>query len=163
MQGSMDLVLAAAEDAELLHKLQTEAFMLLYEKYRDDETSPAKESLEKITRKITEPNSDFYIICLEGEAVGGVRIRHDQRKTMDGRMSWISPIFVIPSYHNKGIATKAIQRVFELYPETHSWRLETIKQEAGNCHLYEKCGFVRAGEEHVVNEKMTLITYEKMK
>lgn len=34
-------------------------------------------------------------------------------------------------------------------------------QAKGNCHLYEKCGFVRVGEEHIVNEFMTLIDYEK--
>lgn len=35
-------------------------------------------------------------------------------------------------------------------------------QEKGNCHLYEKCGFVREGGEKAVNERMTLIGYEKM-
>jgi hypothetical protein len=39
------------------------------------------------------------------------------------------------------------------------WILETILQEQRNCHLYEKCGFVRFGGEEVVNDKMTLITY----
>ena len=43
---------------------------------------------------------------------------------------------------------------------TIEWRLDTIKQETGNCHLYEKCGFVRTGEDIVVNEKMTLVDYE---
>ena len=41
------------------------------------------------------------------------------------------------------------------------WRLDTIKQETGNCHLYEKCGFVRVGEEHVVSDRMTLVDYVK--
>lgn len=27
--------------------------------------------------------------------------------------------------------------------------------------LYEKCGFVRVGEEHVINEYMILVDYEK--
>ena len=41
------------------------------------------------------------------------------------------------------------------------WKLDTILQEPGNCHLYEKCGFVQVGEEHIINDKMTLIDYEK--
>ena len=44
---------------------------------------------------------------------------------------------------------------------TIEWRLDTIKQETGNCHLYEKCGFVRVGDDIVINEKMTLVNYVK--
>lgn len=46
MNDLIELKLITREDAECLHKLQIEAFMPLYEKYQDDATSPAKESLE---------------------------------------------------------------------------------------------------------------------
>lgn len=162
MQDDFELVLATIEDAEILHKSQIEAFIPLYERYHDHATSPAKETLEKIIWKITEQNSEFYIIRFEGENVGGIRIRRHQGEIVLKNVSWISPIFVIPSFQNKGIARKTIQKVFELYPETITWRLATIKQEKGNCHLYEKCGFVRVGTEHVINKQMTLIEYEKL-
>ena len=51
-------------------------------------------------------------------------------------------------------------KAFAMYPEVECWKLDTIKQEAGNVHLYKKCGFVQVGEEHPVNEKMTLIDFE---
>ncbi len=76
-------------------------------------------------------------------------------------MFYISPIFILPTYQNKGIAYTVIQLLFEKYKQAVAWRLDTILQEKGNCHLYEKCGFVRVGEEKKVNEKMTLIDYEK--
>ena len=103
MSDLIELKLVTEDEAECLHRLQAEAFMPLYEKYQDDDTNPAKESLERVTGKIIED-------------------------------------------HSSGI-----------YPTTIEWRLKTIKQETGNCHLYEKCGFVRAGEDIVVNEKMTLV------
>ena len=62
MNDLIELKLITREDAECLHKLQIEAFMPLYEKYQDDATSPAKESLETITKKIVDDNSDFYFI-----------------------------------------------------------------------------------------------------
>lgn len=114
MSDFIELKLVTEGEAECLHRLQAESFMPSYEKYQDDDTSPAKESLERITEKINEENSDFYFIVFHGEKVGG-----------------------------------------------NEWRLDTIKQETGNCHLYEKCGFVRVGEEIVVNEKMTLVHYMK--
>ena len=74
---------------------------------------------------------------------------------------FISPIFIIPEFQNKGIASTVIEQLFDIYPDTIEWRLDTIKQETGNCHLYEKFGFVRVGEDIVVNEKMTLVDYVK--
>lgn len=141
--------------------LQIEAFMPLYEKYQDDDTSPAKESLERVTEKIIEENADFYFIMLNGEKVGGVRVKWHQGDRVYENVNWISPIFIIPKFQNKGIASNVIEQVFDIYPNTLEWRLATIKQEAGNCHLYEKCGFVRLGEDIVVNENMTLVNYVK--
>ena len=162
MQDVIKLKLAAVADAEMLQRLQTESFMPLYEKYHDDATSPAKESMEKLIWKIEEPDSEFYIIYFEGKAVGGIRIkRHYEDGVKIENENWISPIFIIPEFQNKGIAQRVIHKVFELYPETLVWKLATIKQEAGNCHLYEKYGFIRSGTEHTVNEQMTLVWYEK--
>lgn len=49
MRDLIELKLVTEEEAESLHRLQVEAFMPLYEKYRDDDTSPAKESIERVT------------------------------------------------------------------------------------------------------------------
>ena len=64
MNDLIELKLITRKDAECLHKLQIEAFMPLYEKYHDDATSPAKESLETITKKIVDDNSDFYCLMV---------------------------------------------------------------------------------------------------
>lgn len=92
---------------------------------------------------------------------GAIRIRHYQGNIRLSNANWISPVFVIPAFQNHGIAQKAIQKAFALYPQIITWKLDAIKQEAGNCHLYEKCGFVRTGKEHIVNEYMTLVVYER--
>ncbi len=159
MNDVIELELITSGEAECLHKMQVEAFIALYEKYRDDITSPAKESLEKITQKIVEDNSDFYFILFNGKRVGGARVKwHNGRN-----VKWISPIFVIPQFQNKGIASAVIEQLFEMYSsDTIEWRLDTIKQEEKNCYLYEKCGFVRVDNETVINEKMTLVEYTKI-
>ena len=161
MSDLIELKLVTEGEAESLHRLQVEAFMPLYEKYQDDDTSPVKESLKRVTEKIIEENSDFYFIVFRGEKVGGVRVRWHQGKKVYENVNWISPIFIIPKFQNKGIASTVIEQLFDIYPDTIEWRLDTIKQERGNCHLYEKCGLVRVGEDIVVNEKMTLVDYVK--
>ena len=102
---------------------------------------------------------DANTILFNGKRVGGARVKwHNGRN-----VKWISPIFVIPQFPNKGIASAVIERLFEVYSsDTIEWRLDTIKQEEKNCYLYEKCGFVRVGDEIVINEKMTLVEYTKI-
>lgn len=41
------------------------------------------------------------------------------------------------------------------------WELDTILQEEGNCHLYEKLGYRATGATTIVNERMTLVLYRK--
>ena len=54
--------------------MQKEAFMPLYLKYRDRETSPATESLEKTLMRLSQPFTYFYFIQADGEKVGAIRI-----------------------------------------------------------------------------------------
>ena len=62
-----------------------------------------------------------------------------------------------------GVHATMGEKAFDMLPEVTTWKLETILQEPANCHLYEKCGFVRIGEDKVINENMTLIDYELKK
>ncbi|MCQ2506981.1 MAG: GNAT family N-acetyltransferase [Lachnospiraceae bacterium] len=141
-----------------LYNMQLESFMPLYEKYHD-EGSPAKESIERVYARAASPDRKYYFIVRDGARVGALNVG---RKLSDSEdCYYISPIFILPKYQNQGIGYVAIQKVFSLYPNIKVWKLDTILQESANCHLYEKCGFVRVGEEHVINEKMTLIDYEK--
>ena len=143
-------------EIDLLHEMQVKSFMPLYEKYHD-EGSPAIEPVEKIQRRFAVTNRKYYFILLDGVRVGAINIGHNDPN--EKKVSFISPLFVLPEYQNKGIGYIAIQKAFELLPEVKTWKLETLLQEPANCHLYEKCGFVRVGEEKPVNDKLTLIDY----
>lgn len=155
----VQLVKATEDDLEELHSLQVEAFMPLYEKYHDDEMSPAKESIERIREKLTRPNSFFYFVTSEGEKVGVIRIVRDYECPDDSIMH-ISPLFIRPKFQGKGYGGAAIEAAFKLWDKTSTWRLATIKEEPKNCYLYEKYGFVRTGWEEKINDLMTIVGYE---
>ena len=72
----------------------------------------------------------------------------------------ISPLFVMPEYRGKGVAQRALQTVENIHGSTN-WQLDTILQEKGNCHLYEKMGYRQTGETRIINDKMTLVFYKK--
>ena len=47
-----------------------------------------------------------------------------------------------------------------LYGKDH-WCLDTILQEKGNLHLYEKMGYHRTGKVEHINDRMDIVFYEK--
>ena len=155
--GKVTLVKAGADDAELLHRLKYEAFLPLYNVYKDDETNPVKETIDDLLPKLTANGSDYYIIEADGTPVGGVRAVSSREG--ERAVCRISPLFIIPKYQNRGIAQRAMRILFDMY-QPDLWTLSTIKQEAGNCHLYEKLGFAPTGQELVINERMTIVFYE---
>ena len=63
MNDSIELKLVTEDEAECLHRLQVEAFMPLYEKYQDDDTSPAKESLKRVQRRLLRKIQIFTSLC----------------------------------------------------------------------------------------------------
>ncbi len=157
LMSSVKLEEARFDELPMLHKMQIESFMPLYEKYHDA-GSPAVESLERIQKRAERPNRKYYFIVKDGARVGAINLGHNDPE--EKQVSFISPIFILPEFQNRGIGYAAIMKAFQLYPDVRVWKLETILQEPANCHLYEKCGFKRIGEEKIVNDAMTLIDYE---
>ena len=154
--------LAEVPESEIpdLYEMQVRSFMPLYEKYHDA-GSPAIESVDRVRRRFAVENRKYYFIMLDGARVGAINIGHNDPE--EKMVAFISPLFVLPEYQNRGIGYTAIQKAFEKLPAVTCWKLETILQEPANCHLYEKCGFVRVGEEKPVNDRMTLVDYERIK
>lgn len=157
MSRNLNLKRATLEDAELIWKMQKEAFAELLERYQDIELNPASESIDKVIMRLKQKFTYYYLLESEGEMVGAIRVVDKQEA---GKRKRISPLFILPKYRNKGLAQQAMLAVEELHGSI-GWELDTILQEEGNCRLYEKMGYQATGKTEVVNEKMTLVFYEK--
>ena len=151
------LVRATVDDAELIWKMQIEAFAELLEKYQDYDTNPGSESVEKVIMRLKQPFTYYYLMFINEDIVGAIRVVDKKEISVNKR---ISPIFIMPEYRNKGIAQLAIVEVERLHGDT-GWELDTILQEKGNCYLYEKMGYRTTGKTEIINDKLTLVFYEK--
>ena len=151
------LVRATIQDAENLWKMQIVAFHDLYAKYQDPETSPATETLEKTINRLEQSYTYFYYIKIDDTIVGAMRVIDHKE---EGKYKFLSPIFIMKEFRGRGYAQQAMQLAEEIHGSS-GWELDTILQEKGNCHLYEKMGYRQTGETKVVNERMTLVFYHK--
>lgn len=148
---------ANIHDANLIWEMQREAFADLLLKYQDYDTNPGNEPVDKVIARLEQDFTYFYLIYTDEKIAGAIRVvdykEHASRKR-------ISPLFIRKEYRNKGIAQSVITQVEELHG-SENWSLDTILQEKGNCYLYEKMGYHLTGKTKKVNDKLTLVFYEK--
>lgn len=150
------LIKASRDDMKTIWLMQKEAFGGLLEKYQDHGISPASESYERIIEKYEMQGSSYYFISDSGVNVGVIRIIDKN----DGSRKRISPLWIMPEHRNKGYAQAAIKEAERIHG-ADNWSLDTILQEKGNLHLYEKLGYHRTGKIEKINDRMDIVYYEK--
>jgi GNAT superfamily N-acetyltransferase len=148
---------AAVSEAEAIFDRQVKAFTPLLEKYKDYDTSPANETVDKVITRINDPMGGFYKILADQILVGAIRIYWKEETTQ----FWISPMFILPDFQGQGIAQKVLTLAEEMFPQAASWELATILEEERNCYLYEKMGYSKTGITKKLNEYATLVFYRK--
>ncbi len=154
---TINLVKANFEELNSILQMQVEAFAELYSKYQDTETSLATEKYEDILFRFNQPETTYYFITADNVKVGVLRVVDCKDGITRKR---ISPIFIMPEYRNNGYAQQAIKEAERIHGKQH-WKLDTIMQEKGNCYLYEKLGYHQTGKSEQINDKMTIVYYEK--
>ena len=153
---AVSLRVVAKDDMQTIWKMQIEAFSDLLHKYRDYDMSPGAESFEKVMARYEQPWTTYYFIVAGNNNVGAIRIidkKDDSRKR-------ISPIWIMPVHRNRCYAQAAITAAEQIQGSRH-WCLDTILQETGNLHLYEKMGYHRTGKIDKINDRMDIVYYEK--
>lgn len=153
---SVKLVKVKAEEVETVWRMQTEAFRGLLEKYHDYDISPAAEPLSNVQARFARPETTYWFIEAEGERVGVIRVIDRN----DGSRKRISPLWIMEEYRGKGYAQAAMKAAEEIYG-ADNWCLDTILQEKGNIHLYEKMGYRQTGRIDRIKDGMDIVYYEK--
>ena len=153
---SVTLRQAKRDEVQKIWEMQIEAFRELLEKYQDYDLSPGAEPVDKVIARFEQPWTKYFFIEAEGVDVGVIRVVDMN----DGSRKRISPLWIMKEYRGKGYAQDAILAVEELYGADY-WCLDTILQEKGNCHLYEKMGYHRTGRVEHINDRMDIVFYEK--
>jgi len=155
INSNITLQAAGVNDSEELLSMQKKVFMPLYIKYEDDETSPAKQTMDKFLRRFD--IGDYYKIFCQSDLAGSVFVYEKEPGIM--RLHIIN---ILVEYQNRGITQEVMKHLELMYPEAESWELDTILSEKQNCYLYEKMGYVKNGKIQAINDKLTLVSYRKL-
>lgn len=90
--------------------------------------------------KYTNVGTQGYIFVEDDIVFGVVRI------IIRNEFCKVSALAVLPEYQNRGIAQSALKEIEKIHSDCKYWILDTILQEKGNCHLYEKLEYVHIRE-----------------
>lgn len=138
LENKVTIALANKEDLPLFQKELQEAFTNAFREYFGDTEDELIPSDDEIQESFNSPEAVIYNILLDGERVGGVVLRIDDKTQRNS----VDLLYISSKWHSRGIGTAAWQAIEAQYPETKVWELVTPYFEKRNIHYYvNKCGF----------------------
>jgi ribosomal protein S18 acetylase RimI-like enzyme len=103
-------------------------------------------SIEKLTTELSDPNTEFYVMLLEGKAIGYLKLNMGlaQTELQDDKALEIERIYVTKEFHGKNVGQvlyeKSIQRAKERNAD-YIW-LGVWEKNPRAIQFYTKNGFV---------------------
>jgi GNAT superfamily N-acetyltransferase len=85
----------------------------------------------------------YYKMVEEGQIIGGMIVRPRKEYVYH-----LSPLYIDPAYHNRGIGKQAMYFLETAYPDAVKWTLDTPEWATRNIYFYEKLGYQRVRLEH---------------
>ena len=104
---------------------------------------------------------DYYAILVGGVMAGAIMVLEKEDRHCE-----CCGLFVDPEYHNRGIAARAFDLIWAIYPDVQRWTVGTPAWNTRTNHFYQKLGFVRIGEDGpdgVIYEKVVSSSEEEMR
>lgn len=97
-------------DAIVAKEIIRQAYLPLLMKYHDKKENPANKSIKDIEYDLLRKNSDSYILYIDKNAIGYVRVGQRSK----GEYS-IADLAILPSYQGNGFAQYFLKEVEKLY------------------------------------------------
>lgn len=133
---------ATMEDAEKLTEIKKRTFDEELKKWLPNQDNvidyniqpPGYSSIEMTKYMIKE--LEYFRVLQDKEIVGGIIV------TISGiNYGRIDRIFVDPNYQGKGIGSRVINLIEDMFPNVRIWDLETSSRQINNHYFYEKMGY----------------------
>lgn len=155
----MELFPAKSMDLPRIYDCQKHAFKKLYDKYKDEETSPYKETIKRLIEKFRQKDRQYYLIINNGIMVGFLSTQLEKRTDVNQLIMRIAPIAILPEYENRGYCKSAMIAAEKL-AIVDKIVLATIKQEEKLVDFYKKLGYVEV-DTYSIQDGMDLLDFEK--
>lgn len=143
---------AILSDADEILSLQKLAYISEAEIYNDYNIPPLLQTKNEI---IDDFNNQIILKSIvAGKIIGSVRAYSKNTTCYIGRL------IVHPEYQNKGIGTKLMSEIENIFSYCGRYELFTGHKSEKNIHLYQKLGY-KIFDTKKVNDKLSMVFMEK--
>lgn len=143
---------ATVADAEQILELQKLAYISEAEIYTDYNIPPLIQTLEEIIREFDEQL--FLKATIDNTIIGSVRAYLQNGSCFIGRL------IVHPDHQNRGIGTKLMCEIENLFSHADRFELFTGHRSEQNINFYQKLGYNIMGIEQI-NDNLKFVYLEK--
>lgn len=143
----------AHEDLTLLQEISKETF---YETFYDQNAPESIEAYleeafkpDRLERELSNPMSDFYVVEVDGEAAGYLKVNADDAQTerMGTDSLEIERIYIRKRFHKRGLGQYLMNKAIEVASDRHKKKvwLGVWEKNEGAIAFYRKMAFVQTG------------------
>ncbi|MDQ0194606.1 GNAT family N-acetyltransferase [Paenibacillus wynnii] len=143
---------AEETDVEDILQLQCEAFMVEATLYNDNNIQPLRQTIDELKLDLCKQTVLKGIV--EGIIAGSVRAY------VSGDTCYIGRLVVHPHFQNRGIGTRLLNEVEQIFIGCMRYELFTGHKSEKNLYLYNKNGY-KIFKSQVINENLTMMYLEK--
>jgi len=143
---------ADLDDAGEILELQKAAYQSVAEHYNDWTIPPLTQTLEETQNEID--SLVFLKATYQGRIIGSVRA------FAEGNTCFISRLFVHPDFQKKGIGTRLMERIEQLFPTVDRYELFTGDRSTKSIRFYRRLGY-RKTETKKQTDKVNIVIMAK--
>ncbi|MBR7136696.1 MAG: GNAT family N-acetyltransferase [Clostridia bacterium] len=150
-------------EAETLAAIQKEAFLPLYERYRDG-GSPFLRGVEDVSGRLDSPYFRYFTIFENGGIVGGVLYKCKGKcpfGELEAGEYYLQRVYVRPERQGRRVAQTAILLCEKEFPDAKKFSVDFPEELVKNRRCYEKAGFCDTGRRLEAEPGLVLAVYEK--
>ncbi len=145
----IDLQLIKVKDHQVLFNLMADIYLPAYKHYWNDGGNWYLNFLynqQKIKAELSEPNSIYFFVLVEGEKIGILKIQHHKvcPDFPDKKASKLHRIYLHPKFHGTGIASTLLDWTVAEAQKVGSeilW-LDAMEAQEQALRFYQKKGFI---------------------
>ena len=143
MDNGIRLEVALETDAEQIRNLMVEVERDEADRWYDNGEKPFIPGYDSVDMQKYHMWDKRYYKVIHNEVLAGVLLI-----SYTGREhARVDRFYIHPTFQNKGIGSKAISLMEEMYPMVKVWTLDTIQKSIRNHGFYEKNGYEKVGED----------------
>lgn len=143
MDNGIRLEVALETDAEQIRNLMVEVERDEADRWYDNGEKPFIPGYDSVDMQKYHMWDKRYYKVIHNEVLAGVLLI-----SYTGREhARVDRFYIHPTFQNKGIGSKSISLMEEMYPMVKVWTLDTIQKSIRNHGFYEKNGYEKVGED----------------